>query len=114
MKKMIKISSLLVLVLLLNSCASGYKKINPEKLNYVSKSIENNILLEYKYDLLEKKYRKKETNNNVKLIAVKIKNNSGKDLVFGTDFTLSFENGNEVSILETEKLYTTIKQSPAS
>lgn len=114
MKKIIKISSLLVLVLLLNSCASGYKKINPEKLNYVSKSIENNILLEYKYDLLEKKYRKKETNNNVKLIAVKIKNNSGKDLVFGTDFTLSFENGNEVSILETEKLYTTIKQSPAS
>ena len=59
MKKMIKISSLLVLVLLLNSCASGYKKINPEKLNYVSKSIENNILLEYKYDLLEKNTERK-------------------------------------------------------
>jgi PBP1b-binding outer membrane lipoprotein LpoB len=55
MIKMIKISSLLVLAILLNSCASGYKKINPETINYASKSIESNILFEYKYDLLEKK-----------------------------------------------------------
>jgi PBP1b-binding outer membrane lipoprotein LpoB len=55
MKKMIKISLLLVFVMLLNSCASGYKKINPETIYYASKSIESNILLEYKYDLLEKK-----------------------------------------------------------
>ncbi len=55
MKKMIKISSLLVFAMLLKSCASGYKKINPEKINYASKSIESNISLEYKYDLFEKK-----------------------------------------------------------
>ena len=111
---MIKISSLLVFAMLLNSCASGYKKINPETINYASKSIENNILLEYKYDLLEKKYKKKETKNNIKLVAFKIINNTEKEIVFGRDFKLYYENGNEVSLIETEKLFKTIKQSPAS
>lgn len=111
---MIKLSSLLLFAILLNSCASGYKKINPQTINYVSRSIESNILLEYKYDLLEKKYKKKETKNNIKLIAVKITNNTEKDIIFGQDFKLSYENGNEVSVIETEKLFKTIKQSPAS
>jgi hypothetical protein len=114
MTKMIKISSLLVFALFLNSCASGYKKIDPATINYGSKSIENNILLEYKYDLLFKKYKKKETKNEIKLIAIKITNNSDKDIVFGTDFKLYYENGNQVSLIETEKLFKTIKQSPAS
>lgn len=114
MKKMIKISSLLVFAMLLDSCASGYKKINPETINYASKNIESNILLEYKYDLLEKKYKKKETKNNIKLIAVKITNNTEKEIVFGRDFKLKYENNNEVNIIETEKLFKTIKQSPAS
>ncbi|WP_348813587.1 hypothetical protein [Flavobacterium maritimum] len=114
MIKMIKIGSLLVFTILLNSCASGYKKINPQTINYVSRSIESNILLEYKYDLLEKKYKKKETKNDIKLIAVKITNNTEKDIIFGKDFKLSYENGNEVSLIETEKLFKTIKQSPAS
>ncbi len=111
---MIKISSLLVFAMLLDSCASGYKKINPETINYASKNIESNILLEYKYDLLEKKYKKKETKNNIKLIAVKITNNTEKEIVFGRDFKLKYENNNEVNIIETEKLFKTIKQSPAS
>ena len=111
---MIKMSSLLVFAIFLNSCASGYKKIDPQTINYGSKNIENNILLEYKYDLLFKKYKKKETKNEIKLIAIKITNNSEKDIVFGTDFKLYYENGNQVSMIETEKLFKTIKQSPAS
>ncbi len=114
MKKMIKISTLLVFAILLNSCASGYKKINPETLNYISKSFEGEILLEYKYDLLDKKYKKKEINNNVRLIAVKITNNSNKEVVFGRDFKLTYENGNEVNLITPDNLFKTIKQSPAS
>jgi hypothetical protein len=114
MKKTINIISLLVFALLLNSCASGYKKINPATINYASKSMGSTILLEYKYDLLDKKYKKKETKTNVKLIAVKITNNTEKDIVLGRDFKLSYENGNEVILLETEKLFKTLKQSPAS
>jgi len=114
MKKMIKISSLLCIAILFNSCASRYHKIHPETIQYSSKSIESSILLEYKYDLLEKKYKKKETKNNIRLIAVKITNNSEKEIVFGRDFKLSYENGNEVSVIQTDKLFKTIKQSPAS
>ncbi len=114
MIKMIRISMLLVFAMLLNSCASGYKKINPPALNYGSKSIESNILLEYKYDLLQKKYRKKEAKNEIKLIAVKITNNTEKNIVFGKDFKLFYDNDNQVSLIETEKLFKTIKQSPAS
>jgi hypothetical protein len=100
--------------MLLNSCASGYKKIKPETINYASKSIESNILLEYKYDLLERKYKKKETKKNINLIAVKLTNNTDKEIVLGRDFKLSNEKGNEVNLIETEKLFKTIKQSPAS
>jgi hypothetical protein len=46
--------------MLLNGCASGHKKINPETINYASKVLKAIFLLEYKYDLLEK-YKKKET-----------------------------------------------------
>jgi hypothetical protein len=110
----IKISSLLVFAILLNSCASGYKKINPKTLNYISKTVENNVTLEYKYELLEKKYKKKETKNGIKLIAIKITNNTEKDLSFGKDFKLTYENNNELNLIETEMLFKTIKQSPAS
>lgn len=114
MIRMIRISSLLAFAILLNSCASGYKKINPKTVNYASKSIENNILLEYKYNLLEKKYGKKETKKGIKLIAVKITNNTENDMTFGTDFKLAYQDGNEVNVLATEKLFKTVKQSPAS
>lgn len=114
MIKMIKISLLLAFAILLNSCASGYKKINPKISSYGSKSIENNILLEYKYEVLEKKYKKKLSKNGIKLITVKITNNTEKDIILGQDFKFSYENGHEVNIIETEKLFKTVKQSPAS
>lgn len=114
MIKLIKISLLLAFAIALNSCASGYKKINPPTAYYGSKSIENNILLEYKYELLEKKYKKKLNKKGVKLITVKITNNTEKDIIFGNDFKLSYENGTEVNLIETEKLFKTVKQSPAS
>ncbi len=114
MIKITRIGLLLIFAILLNSCACGYKKIDPKTTYYASKSIDNNVLLEYKYDLLHKKYKKKETRNEVKLIAVKITNNTEKDLIFGIDLKLTYSNGNEINLIETEKLFKTIKQSPAS
>lgn len=114
MNKMIRITALLVFALLLNSCASGYKQINPTAINYGSKSLETNVLLEYKYDLLFKKYKKNETKNDVKLIAVKITNNSDRDITFGKDLKLTYENSFDLNYLPTDKLFKTLKQSPAS
>ena len=114
MIKFFKISVLTLSVLFLNSCASGYKKIQPKTINFASRSENNSIVLEYKYDLLEKKYKKKELNNGLKLIAVKVTNNTSNDLVFGKDIRLTYENGNELNLLETNVVYKAIKQSPAS
>ena len=112
--KIIKITFLFIAILTLTNCASGYKMIEPKSINYVSTNETQNVKLEYKYDLLDKKYAKKELKKGVKLVAVKITNNSEKDLMFGRDAKLTYENGTEIFVMENEKVFTTLKQSPAS
>lgn len=112
--KILKIIFLSSCALLLNSCASGYKSIDPKNINYVSKNVNNDVTLEYKYDLLDNKYAKKEKNNTVKLIAIKVTNNSDMDMVFGRDIILNYENDATLYLMEKETIYKTLKQSPAS
>ena len=112
--KIIKITLLITIALTLTNCASGYKMIAPKAINYISQNENDGVKLEYKYDLLDKKYEKKELKKGVKLVAVKITNNSGKDLMFGRDAKLTYENGTEVYVMENEKAFKTLKQSPAS
>mgnify|MGYP000654558399 CR=1 FL=1 len=45
----------LAIITLFSSCASGYKTINPNTINYLSTSDDNGVKLEYKYELLNKK-----------------------------------------------------------
>lgn len=110
----IKTSLLLVSILLITSCASGYKTIEPKSINYVSTNQNNGVTLEYKYDLLDKKYAKKEIKKGVKLVSVKITNESQKDLMFGREIKLTLENGQEIFMMENEKVFKSLKQSPAS
>jgi len=113
--KLSKITGLLLaIIVILSSCASGYQTINPSNLNYNSNDVKNGILLEYKYDLLNKKYAKKETKNGVKVVAIKITNNSKSDIVFGKDIKLAYENGNELYVLENEKVFKSLKQNTVS
>jgi hypothetical protein len=112
--KIIKITLLFITISILTNCASGYKMIEPKSINYVSTNENDNVKLEYKYDLLDKKYAKKELKKGVKLVAIKITNNSNKDLMFGKDAKLTYENGTEIFVIENEKVFTTLKQSPAS
>lgn len=112
--KNLKIITLILGVLFLNSCASGYKSINPAGLSYNSIKTEKQVSLEYKYDLLEKKYSKKEQKKDVRLVAVKITNNSDRDLVFGEDLRLTYENGSDLLVLERDKIFSSLKQKPAT
>lgn len=112
--KTLKIATLLLSVLLLTSCASGYRTIEPSGLSYNSVKSENGVTLEYKYDLLDNKYAKKEQKNDVRLVAVKITNNSERDLVFGQDFKLSYESGNNLQLLDREKTFKELRQKPAT
>jgi hypothetical protein len=112
--KIIKITLLFIAISTLTNCASGYKMIEPKSINYVSTNETDNVKLEYKYDLLDKKYAKKELKKGVKLVAIKITNNSEKDLMFGRDAKLTYENGTEIFVMENEKVFTSLKQSAAS
>jgi hypothetical protein len=100
--------------IILTSCASGYQTINPKRINYASRNTINDVSLEYKYDLLSRKYEKKEVKKGVKLVALKITNNSDKDLTFGNDVKLTFQNGNEVFVMEHNQTFLMLKQSPAT
>lgn len=109
-----KITLLLLAIISLTSCASSYQAIQPKTINYLSNNSDKGIKLEYKYDLLYKKYEKKEAKKGVKVVAVKITNDSDQDVMFGRDIKLTYENGTEVPVMENDRVYKTLKQSPAS
>ncbi len=112
-----KITRLLLVgaaLILLTNCASGYKLINPEQISYKSSHESEGVTLQYKYDLLDKKYAKKEVKNDIKLVAIKIINNTNQDLTFGNDIKLTYESGSQVMVMENEKVFKDLKQSPAS
>lgn len=112
--RIIKITLLFITIFTLTNCASGYKMIEPKSINYISTNENNNVKLEYKYDLLDKKYAKKELKKGVRLVAIKITNRSDNDLMFGRDVKLTHENGNEIFVMENEKVFMSLKQNTAS
>lgn len=111
--RIFKITSLLLIFILLNSCASSYREINPKTLDYNSNDSNNGVYFEYKYDLLHKNYSKKEEKKDVRLVAVKVTNKSGRDLVFGSDIKLIYDDGAGLILLDNEKTYRKLKQKPA-
>jgi hypothetical protein len=112
--RIIKTTLVILSVITMSSCASGYKVIAPENIKYVSINTVDNVKLEYKYDLLVKKYNKKEVKEGVKVVAIKITNNSDKDLMFGRELTLRYADDTELYIMESDRVFKTLKQSPAS
>jgi hypothetical protein len=112
--KFTKALLLLAFVVAFSSCASGYKTINPNTLNYRSTSTDKGVVLEYKYELLNKKYKKKELAKGIRLVAVKITNNSSRDLAFGKDVQLTYDDGTALYIMENETIFSSLKQRPAS
>ncbi len=111
--KNLTIILLLVSGIILSSCATSYRIINPTTLHYTSQNTEKNVGMEYRYHLLYKKYTSKEINKGIRLIAVKITNNTNKDLIFGKDINLEFEEGNDLRILDQEKVFKELKQNVA-
>lgn len=111
--KIINILFLQLLILIVVSCASSYNNIAPNFINYQSSSKTDSVSFMYKYDLLDRKYAKKELKKSIKLVAIKIKNSSDEDLTFGKDIILSYQNGNDVIVMENEKVYQELKQTPA-
>jgi len=108
--KLIRIILIVSFIINLTSCATGYKMVEPESIGYLSSNEVDDVKLEYKYNVLKKKYAKKEEKKNVKVIAVKITNNSDRNLTFGKDISLVYGNGSQVFIMENERVFKTLKQ----
>jgi len=108
-----KILLLCACICILGSCASSYHTINPNTLTYLSGSSDKSVNLDYKYNLLSGRYAKREAKSNIKLLAVKISNNSGRDLTFGKDIKLAYANGSEVMLADNTKVFDQTKQHPA-
>lgn len=81
---------------LLCGCASTYKPIKPKAINYAAHSMDGPVSFSYHYDVLSeagnKKYAKREKTKNLKLVAVRISNYSGRKLNITQD--LAFYCGN--------------------
>ncbi len=95
------------------SCATSHEPIQPISIPYLSSDKEGNVQLEYKYDVLEKKYGKKADKKDIQVIAIKITNNGDRDLVFGKDIILTYSNGKEVIMMPQSEMYKSLKQQPA-
>ncbi len=105
---------LFLAIVSLASCANGYKEIKPQTLGYNSSKESNGIVLSYKYDLLDKKYAKKEDKKDVRLVAIKIQNTTNQDVVYGKDIFLEYQNGKLVAPLEFNQTFKMLKQQPAT
>lgn len=100
-------------VSLLASCASSYKVIGPNSLNYRTTNEDRNIEFSYKYDVLNergnRKYAKKESRTGVKVVAVRVTNNSQESFVFGQDLRVH-SNGIPINIIEPKVIQQQLKQ----
>lgn len=102
--------------ILLSSCAASYKSIKPEAVYYQTTENDDNVSFSYKYGVLaergNKKYAKKETKRNIRIVSVKIVNNSGEDITIGQD-TKIHANGSPVQLLDPQTIHSQLKQGVA-
>lgn len=82
-------------------------------MNFITQTSNDGLILQYKYDILENKYAKKELKKGIKVIAVKITNNTDKTYVFGRNLTLEYSNGREVYFMDRALTYKSLKQGSA-
>jgi len=113
MKRLISKAMILMYSIFLVGCAAIYKPINPPSLNYISHDLQDGIGFSYKYDvLLEKgnrKYANKEYKKGMKLVAVKMTNNTDSILNVGRDLVF-YAGQKELNLLEPIAIKNSIKQ----
>jgi hypothetical protein len=99
MRKFIHSSLMLAFIFLFSSCAQSYYALNPTKIAYTASNNFEDITLNYRYDILNEKgnnkISKKERKHNVKLVAVKITNNTNKVINIGNN--AAFFCGNDMT-----------------
>ena len=109
----LKLFLFLIFILTIASCANSYKWVDIENQREGNQTSSNGVTLTYKYDVLKKRYHKKEYSKKIRVVQVEINNQSGQDLVFGKDLKITEADGTERYLLSTEAIFTSLKQHPA-
>lgn len=101
----------IVIICMLSSCAASYKRINPGNLKYPDL---DDSTFSYQYNVLlragNRKLSKKEAKSHMRVVAVKIFNNTGQTLVYRKNFRI-YSGNNEVSLLSPMVASAGIKQT---
>lgn len=114
MKTVLRISIAIGFLTILAACASRYRPIMPDKVFYNAKATDNGVEFGYKYDVLNergnKKYAKKESKKGVKVVAIKLTNNTEQPLRFGENIKI-FSGDREIQPLESSLVVSSLKQN---
>ena len=99
---------------MIGGCAQNYYAINPSKISYNASNVLEDISLYYRYDVLDargnSKLARKEKRLKVKLVAVKVTNNTDSIINIGRN-ALFFSGGSKIFPLDAISLKNNIKQS---
>jgi len=117
MKRIVYLSLTIVLFFLLFGCASTYQRIYPHSINYTAHNIHDGISISYKYDVLfergNTKYARKERKKRIKILAVKLTNNTDTLIRLYKDVEY-FSGDRQIFPMEPIALKNSIKQSVVS
>lgn len=98
MRKNLFFGVLLTIIFMLGGCAQSYYPVNATRLSYSASSDFEDINLQYRYDIMNEKgnskLAKKEKRHNIKLVAVKVTNNSAHVINIGSN--AAFFSGNTI------------------
>jgi hypothetical protein len=101
----------IVIICILSSCAASYKRINPGNLKY---PVLDDSTFSYQYNVIQRagnrKLAKKEAKSHMRVVAVKIFNNTGQTLEYRKNFRI-YSGNTEVSVLSPVVASAGIKQT---
>lgn len=103
--------------LCLSGCATSYNMIMPPMLSYPDKTVSDSVSFYYRYNVLEesdnRKYARREQKSGVKILSVKVVNNSAKTISFKNNLQL-FDGSRLVLPKDNTLVYYDVKQSVPS
>lgn len=105
--------TILFALLALCGCASGYKSIKPDITYYQSREDYSGVELSYRMGILSehrnKKYAKREDKKGIRVVAVRLMNNTNSPLVVGEDFRF-YTGDSELPLLDPSIVHAELKQ----
>lgn len=108
---------LVAIIAIFTGCASSYRSIHPQIVNYSGETTIDSVKFSYKYDVLSdagnRKYARKERRNGIKIVALRLVNNTTRTLDFKQDIKL-FANDNVMTMVPQDTLYDELKQPVAA